>query len=876
MASTVVPHPSRILWIDGSIKGEAMKFTKNQTHQNTANPSPIKKEVPPSSQNKIVRFLANQIAGNAGRTLLFTISLVSIFLVSLPKTKASNTADAFVLDNDPAVQFHNRFKELFPKNQFFVIAYTREDLFTPDNLRDLKTITEDLRSLSGVEDVTSLANITDMKGTEDTFESSEFLLDIPKHPLQLETLRQRALANPLYRRNLLSADGRTTALIVYVKQIPTEKTSSPQDPLIENVMTLLEPYRQAGYRFALAGWPTTDYYLAQYMNADVKFFFPASFLLALITIFYLFRNVRLLALAGIGILTTLAATLGLAGFMGWTLNNASVTVIPLVVCLALSDLIHLFSHLDRTILKTTPHPRAAMAQVLRKILFPCLLTSVTTAIGFFSFTFNSVPAIRSFGWLASSGMLFEFIVSFGIIAPLMVFLRPESLYFDPVVRSKRSVSRTLHWIHTTATTRPVWVIGLCLIAVGWAAWESRQVKIETNLVNWFKESSVVRQDIQFIRHNLSGTDPLDVLFQADSRDRFKDPHTLAHIERIQNQIKSVAGIDVCTGMPDLFKEMNKAFHAEDPEEYRLPPTQSLLEQYLLLYSARDLEDYVTPKYDRTRLIIRGDAPGSARAKQMILAVENILKDNPMTGVTSHITGMTQLNNKTNDVMVRDQLTNISQTVLGIFFLMALVLRSWGLALMFLVPNLVPVLMNFGIMGKAGIPFDSGTALISASAFGIVVDDTIHFFVTYRDARAAGQSRTESIHTVTLEKGEASLSSFSIMGIAFGVLMFSHFSPIFFFGLLNVVILLVGLMGDHFLLKSMMTLWARYKGDRPTEPIHQRTLPFAAPETQQKDPSVAKIPAIVHGAPRSTSPRLSLLSGTEKRSLSTTIPNRGKP
>ena len=147
--------------------------------------------------------------------------------------------------------------------------------------------------------------------------------------------------------------------------------------------------------------------------------------------------------------------------------------------------------------------------------------------------------------------------------------------------------------------------------------------------------------------------------------------------------------------------------------------------------------------------------------------------------------------------------------------MVVVLRSWGMAGLFLVPNLFPILINFGVMGFLGIPLDTGTSLIAAAAFGVIVDDTVHFFVRFQELRAKGQPYFEALQEVSYEKGEASTSSFLVMCAGFGVLSLSGFRPIMYFGILNVLVLVVGFFGDQFLLKSVMVLWGRRKALSPS-------------------------------------------------------------
>ncbi len=784
----------------------------------------MKLENPPSPRvpawrDRVVSALARLISTRAGWVASGTILFVGFFSFFLPRVTPRNDGYDFVVDRDPATAFYKDFQKIFEKEDFFVIAYREENLFTEAKLTELKTLTDSLKSMEGVNDVTSLANAADMRGTDDAFDADDFLREIPLSSAGLQALRSRALANPLYLRNLISEDGQTTAIVVFMP-VPRQDGSHDADAeikaVIDAVNERLEPYRQKGIRFAVAGWPVTSYYMGMYMREDVTKYLPLSLILTLLTIWYVFRNTRLILLATTGIGLTLMATLGLAGLAKIPINNASIAVIPLVMALSLSDIVHLFSHLDRNVLNASGgRPREALSRILKAILFPCLLTSINTGIGFFSFTFNRVAGIRSFGWLASTGMCFEFIVSFGLVAPLLVYLKPERVYRDPEVHNQREIPRFLRWLHGGISRHPWAPFLLCLAAMGWSGWTARDLKINTNLEELFRASSPLRQDINYVRKNLAGMEPVDVVFQSAARDTFKDPALLAKIEEIENEMTSDPRVHSAIGFGDYLKEMNKAFHSEKPSEYRLPKNQKLLEQYLLLYGRDDLEDYVTPGFDTTRLMIRANAPGSAEAKELIKDLQRILDRHPLNGIKATITGSIALSVRTMTVMVDDQINNIGQTVIVIWLVMVVVLRSWGLAFLFLLPNLFPILINFGIMGFFGVPLDTGTSLIAASAFGIIVDDTVHFFTTYQKNRKAGLSVAQAVEETTFEKGEASVSSFLILGIAFGVLTLSHFQPIQYFGLLNVVILVVGMVGDQIFLKSIFSLYARWADRAPS-------------------------------------------------------------
>lgn len=767
----------------------------------------------PPFRERAVALVARLISTRAGWVLLGTLIFVGFFSAFLPQLKPRNDSYDFVVDRDPATDYFNRFRAIFEKDEFFVIAYRQEDLFSPAKLKDLKAITEAIETLDNVTDVVSLANVADMRGTEDSFEADDFLREIPSTPEGLAALRRRGLSNHLYHRTLLSEDGTTTAIVVFT-HVPSFESDPNFDidkamrALVDSVHGILAPYQKQGMRFAIAGWPVTTYYMGKYMFEDASFFFPISLALTLGTIWYVFRNRRLFLLACVGIGSTLLATLGLAGLANIPINNASVAVIPLVMALALSDIIHVFTHLDRRYLNENGgSSKKALESVLRAVLFPCLLTSINTGIGFFSFTFNSVSAIRSFGWLASIGMMFEFVVTFGLVAPLLVYFKPEKIYRDSEQDQKREIPRFLRWTHRHVTRRPWAPLLICLAAMGAGGWFARTIYVDTNLEELFNPKTTLRRDIDFARTHLAGMEAINVVFESDPG-TFKNPDVLSKIEALERDIEAHPRVHSVLGFGDYLKEMNKAFHAESPKDYRLPHSQRMLEQYLLLYGRDDLDDYITPRFDVTRLMVRADAPSSNETRAVIEDIEAMIGRHSIPGVRCAVTGAAVLGVRTMKVMVDDQINNIGQTVIVIWLIMVAVLRSWGLSLLFLVPNLFPIAINFGLMGLLGIPLDTGTSLIAASAFGIIVDDTVHFFVAYQQRRKRGLSVALSLEETAFEKGEAAVSSFSIMGIAFGVLVLSHFMPIKFFGLLNIFILVVGLVGDQVFLKSILSLWGR--------------------------------------------------------------------
>lgn len=742
---------------------------------------------------------ARLITGRPRIVASAVLLLLGVLWAHLPRLAFRTDVDDFVVEKDPIRLLGLAAESVFTRNEHVVVAFETADLFTPDSLRRLREATDALLAVEGVADAISLARVEDMKGTEDAFVVEPLFDEIPPAGAAMEALRRRTLGNPLYRNALVSGDGRVAAIIVHLS---AESPPGGRAGVVAAIEKTLAPLEKGGPRFRLAGWPITNVKMARFTNADVMRFVPLTLLLTLGTLWWVFRNRRLLLMAGGGIVFTLSATMGLAGLCGIPVSMTVVAVVPLVITLALSDLVHLFTHLNEEAARGGSSRREALARALEPILFPCFLTSVNTAIGFASLMLTPLPAVRWFGFLAAAGMFFEFLITFGVVAPGLLLFPVEKIYRSVEARRRRAIPRLVSFVHEAVRARPRAALALCLAVVIASLFQARRVRVETSPMEFFPPRNAYRQDIEFVRDRLAGVTVIDLSFRAADPNAFRDPLFLNRLRAAQEKIEAIPGVDKAISLTDFFMEMNEAFHADDPAQRRLPGTRRMVDQYLLLYGGEDMREYVNEAFNWTRVRIRLHADGSAAVLAILGKIRSILGETPWPGVEWEFIGKMADLVRSQVVMVNGQVQNILSAVFGIGLVMAVVLRSLPLTLLFLVPNLFPVLVNFGLMGARGITLNTGTALIAASAFGIIVDDTVHFFVRYRERRWAGVPVAEALHEVTEEKGEASLSSAFVLSMGFAVLMLSEFEPIFYYGLLNVAIMAVGMAGDMVFLKSL--------------------------------------------------------------------------
>jgi len=739
--------------------------------------------------------------------LVVSLLIALPFIIQAPKVKTVDNVDYFTLENDPDVKFYDAFKAVFGNDEFFIIAFKKDDIFTVENLTLLKDMTRDLEAIEEIREIKSLANVNDTIGEDDYFIVRPFLETIPDTDDGLVALRKSALSNPLYLKNLISVDGTTAAIVVSVHDRPDEPAYRKR--VIAKCDQVLEKYRERTGPVYKAGWTSMNLCLTQYMKNDVAVFIPVTYLFITIAVFLFFRNIRLTLIAMINISVCMGSTMGLFHLFDITLNNVTTIVPPVVMSLALCDTVHIFSHLDADLLKRFPTKEKALSHLLKTLWIPCLLTTVTTAVGFASLMVNDMAPIRDFGKIGSIGMFFEFTFAFTLIPCLL--LRFDETKIFTVNHSETNTGKFLEKIVCLVQTRYRLInIGAVVIVII-SLWAASTIKVETNLLDYFKKKSPIRIDTEFVEKNLSGIATLDISLKSQTPGAFKAPESIKLIETIQTFINTIQGVDKTISFANFIKDMNQSFHNESREYYKVPDSRELVAQYLLMYDSDDIDDFMNDSYDISRIAVRVAAHSTLDHKRIMSDIRQFIDRIDHHGIDIRLTGRIVQDVNIIDAIVNGQVSSLVSAAGVIAIIMVIVLKSVKLGVVSLVPNLFPIALNFGIMGIAGIHLNTATALIAALALGIATDDTVHFLTELRNYLAQGIDEADALGRVIKEKGSGILAASAILAIGFGVMVMSSFVPTVYFGLLSAIIMVIAPFGDLLILPSVILGLKRFSG-----------------------------------------------------------------
>ncbi|SHJ57676.1 hypothetical protein SAMN02745165_02698 [Malonomonas rubra DSM 5091] len=732
--------------------------------------------------------------------LLILTGIASYYYATLP---TETSVESLIIENDEDLVFYEKFKEQFGEDEFLVVGIPADDVFDQEILKFISAQTEKLETLDEVKEVVSLSNVDDFIGSDSDFIVQPLLESIPKTRQEKEHLRKRALANSLIGENLLNTS--SSATLIFIR--PDSRPDDPQydERLVSKVEQIFEfstpPW--PGYEHHIAGWLATDVNLSRSMTRDMMVFMPLTYLLLVVLISLALKNRWAVILAITNVSICLIWTLALLNMIGGAMSPITSILPPLMMALAVSDSIHIFvEFLKQDRQKNTIYD--AIRTTVKNLAMPCFLTSFTTAIGFISLAVSDVPPIRNFGIAAAGGMMAEFALSMTIIPLGLYFLRNKSALQQPSVTDTSFFhNRLSRFAQALPNYRRQLLWGSAALIVI-SLYLTTQIKVETNLLEYFKHSSPVRQASDFIDQQLGGVETFEISLNAEREDFFLLPENLQLVEKIENYLEKQGIVTDVMSINDLFREMNKAFHNENQNWYKLPDSREMAAQYLLLYDGDDLDYLLDNARQWTRISARITEHNSSKVAVYIDELAGFLQDaTEEKKIEAQVTGKTLIANKLIDFIVNSQVQSLSLAFLLIFLLMLRIFKSWKLGIISSIPNMLPILLNFAVMGLFGVPLNSATAIIAAVAIGIAVDDTIHFICQYQQNRQKGKMAANAVQNAIVTKGTPIIMTSLIMTGGFGILLFGSFVPTIQFGILSALIMLFAVISDLLVLPALL-------------------------------------------------------------------------
>lgn len=696
---------------------------------------------------------------------------------------------------------------------YVVVMIDADDVFQPGVLDYVRRITAALEPDPIFSRIRSLSSVHAIRGKGDDVVSGPLMTEIPATPAAMSELKQFALSSPLLVRRLVSADGKTTAVLAQMRT-PAQFSSVPeQQAAIASVAKVLAGHSPpAGVHARLTGAPVVEVGVTQALIEDQLVLMPAVMTVLLIMLFVIFRSSHgiILCMAAIN-----AATIGTAGIfavMGRPVDIIGSVIPTTILVYGVVDPIFVLTRV-RGKLEAGKAKADAIVESFTELGLPCFLTSLTTALGFAAFVTARAPTIRYYGITVAIGVLLAWLTTMTVL-PLLLSVFPAPKRRFGSLASTRFIDRNLASLWGFLKGRLGFTVAaICVVLVA-GAFVARKQHINNMYVGGLPHGQA-QTDVRVLESRLSGV--LRLIVHLDGpRDSMKQLEVLEAIERIDTTMEHHPLVTTSSSLADLIGEANQAFNAGDPAKHVVPASRALVAQYLALVDPADRADFVTDDYAKSHIALLLRDTGSEDARGVASYLEQVVARSGLAalGVKASLTGNALVYSEL-DRVVEELLYGFVTAFLIIVALQWLMFRSLRIALISIIPNLLPMIACFVTLRLLNFPLKIDSALVLCISIGGLFNTTIHFAARVRQRVAAGDREPDEVilHAMR-ETGPASLFTAVTLSIGFAVLLLSSFPGLRALGLLSMITLLVGFFADMIATAVLLRIGFNWKTAMP--------------------------------------------------------------
>jgi len=758
--------------------------------------------------------LTDWLIKNRLLVVLFWIVVTLVLAVAaLRFTSFSSDYRVYFAADNPELHAYERIEQTYASDDNLLIAlqFAEGNVFSPERLALLAEITDEAWQIANASRVDSLANFQHTEASDENLVVGSLVpAGRDLSPDDVARVRTIALGEPALRGRLISEDGRTAGILVSLLFPGTDHQAHvPQSVDAARDFVAEIESTHPDVRVALTGTALISRSLDEMTLRDLFTLTPFLFVILLVILALLLRSVSGMFAAAMVITVSATAAMGLGALFGITLTTASIMAPVIVLTLAVADSVHFLSTAEE-VARDGADKNTALARSMHVNMQPIFLTSLTTLIGFLSLNFSASPPFHDLGNITAMGVIVAWLTSMTLLPALYSYLPWGQ--GKPLVTERQALARLADFV----ILRRWWVLGVTGLTVTICAALVPLNQLDDQVVRWFGERTEIRQDTDFITENLTGPYRMDFSLRAAGPGDVVDPAYLADVAGFAAWLEAQPEVMHVENFADVMQRLNRSMHGGDRAWYRLPDARDLAAQYLLLYELSlpyglDLTYQVSFDKSETRLTATLGDISSAATRALKVRAQDWAAANLRNATASDGSGTAIMFAYSSQRTINSMLWGTAVAFLLISLTLVIALRNLRLGLLSLLPNVLPVVITFGIwaitVGMIGVVASS----IAAMTLGLVVDDTVHFLSKYHRARhEQGLNVHDGIRYAFEHVGRALITTTIVLVAGFSVLMLSDFLLNWQTGVLTIMTISIALLLDLFLLPALIMFLDREK------------------------------------------------------------------
>lgn len=736
--------------------------------------------------------------------VLFIIIVVTGLSTCLLKDlKFNYDFESYFPKGDEDFKYFIKYRKQFENDSDFLVIgiENKKGVFDPQFIQKLDCLTTELSTVKDIRKVTSLSNL------KSPVISPFGIIEVPYiHPKQIKKLKKdsiRVFKNKNLVGNIISQDGKA-ALILVNNTLNIKKNAG--DSLLANIESLIPKYKFD--QVHVAGKIKASKVYIEKMQTELIIFISASTVLISFFLFIAYRAAWGVIVPLLTVIIALIWTLGIMKICGKDLDLLTSLLPPILFVVAMSDMTHLLSKYIEELrngLKKVP----ALNKALKEVGITTFITAITTAIGFVTLLNSSIDPIKDFGFYTAIGVFVAYFLAFTFL-PSVLYLLPEPTISQKPTESifwYKKLHSSLRWI----LRNKFFILNGAITTVILSIFFITQIQVNSKLLDDISDRDPLKQSVLFLEKNFSGVRPFEMAFNVkDTTLNIFSYKVIKEMDSIETFLEKKYGVKNIISPCVIIRTANQAFNGGNPEFYHVPEEGEYLKITKKISQYKKLKEFKSVmSEDAKSARISGKLGdwGSIFIAQKNGDLSNYISVKRDTSLFAYkLTGSALLVDKNNYYLAQSLIEDLIVGIISIALIIGLLFKSLRMVVIALIPNVLPLMIIGGIMGLCGIDLKASTSIIFSIAFGIAVDDSIHFLSRFKLEMMSGKPILYAIKRTYISTGKAMVVTSLIIISGFATLILSTFEGTFYTGLLIGLTLFSALIADLLLMPVLLILF----------------------------------------------------------------------
>jgi uncharacterized protein len=794
-----------------------------------------------------------------------TLIILAFFLFSFTyfakDFQLDASSDTLLIENDPDLKYLREVNAKYKSKDYLVLTYTPEkNLLSSETIQNLTKLKNELKNLSWVDGVMTVIDVPLFKNSDDPLaERITNFKTLSSIDVDKERGFDEIINSPIYKNFVISEDGKTSGIIVYIKQDQKmSKLAQMKNTYLDNlnnnssntdekreynkfikeydkykksynkknhknikeIRSIIEKHKSKA-KIHLGGIPMIADDMMTYVKNDIIVFGAGVFIFIIFTLWFVFRNFLWVFIPLLSCFFSVSIMVGLLGLLGWKVTVISSNFIALMLILTMAMNIHIsVRYLQYKKENPNISNNEAILWTTSKMFWPILYTVLTTICAFLSLIFSGIKPIIDFGWMMTLGLLVSLAITFTLLPAVLNILSRKNTNIEDDKKSK--ITSFLSKV-AQKNTKTIFISTFFIIIISISG--ILNLEVENSFINYFDKNTEIYKGMKLIDDKLGGTTPLSVIVKFPNNDEEENAddefdswddddsdsskywftrNKIDKIIKVHDYLDSLDGVGKVISFATMVRVAEDLYNGKKLEGLEMGVLYTKIPDSI---KKEIIDPYISIKNNEARINLRIlDSKKDLRRNELIKKINYDLENNLNINKDEFkLAGVLILFNNLLQSLFKSQILTLGVVMAGISLMFLILFRNITLSFIGVVPNFLAAFLILGIIGLLGIPLDMMTITIAAITIGIAVDNSIHYIYRFKE-----EFKTIKNYHLTLEKchdtvGVAILNTSITIIFGFSILILSNFIPTIYFGVFTGIAMLLAMISVLTLLPKLILL-----------------------------------------------------------------------